>query len=135
MAEDDHELTVSDPGPTPEHGEVWIVKDNEQDFVRGKRRPVVVVQDMDRWSSRDLDSVIVCPLTTDEHSAPYRIPVERSEANGLDEHSRLMVDKVTSMRKAGFVKRIGTLDEDILRDFYDRLTLFMIPEDFRLEPS
>lgn len=134
MAEDDHGRLTDDLGPTPEHGEVWIVRDDEQDFVRRKRRPVVVVQDMDRWGSRDLDSVTVCPFTTDARVAPYRIPVEQNEANGLDEHSRLMVDKVTSMRKAGFVKRIGRLDDDVLQDFYDQLLLFMIPEDFPLKP-
>ena len=127
MVEDDRAHRTNAPGPMPEYGEVWLARDDDQDFVRGKTRPVVIVQDMNRWSSRDLDSVIVCLFTGEAHLAPYRIPVERSEANGLDKRSRLMVDKVTSMRKAGLVKRIGTLEDDILRDFHDRLELLMTP--------
>lgn len=134
MVEDDRDLPTNDPVPTPEHGEVWIVKDDDQDFVRGKNRPAVVVQAMDQWWARDLTSVTVCPFTSEPHLAPYRILVEPNEANGLDKTSLLEVDKVTTMWKSGLVKRIGTLDDDTLRDFYDRWQTFMIPEDFQLEP-
>lgn len=61
----------------------------------GKPRPVVVVQD-DRFDVTA--SVTVCPFTTTTVAAPLaRVPIEATEANGLSESSRLMVDRVTTM--------------------------------------
>lgn len=53
--------------------------------------------------------------------------------NGLERTSRLMVDKVTTVKRGRLKKRIGTIDEHTLRRFYLRLLEFMTPEDFRLE--
>ena len=46
------------------------------------------------------DSVIICSFTTDPTDAPlFRPEIEPSTANGLDAASRLMVDKITTMRQ------------------------------------
>ena len=80
----------------------------------GKPRPVVIVQD-DRFSGTA--SVTVCPFTSDPTEAGLiRLPIEASEANGLNARSRLMVDKLTTMSRGQVRARLGVLsDEDMLR--------------------
>ena len=86
----------------------------------------LVVQDVTK--SDDLDSVTVCLMTTNERTAFYRIPVEPDAINGLEKASRLMVDKVTTVKRERLRKRIGEIDENTLRSFYQQLLDFMIPE-------
>lgn len=75
----------------------------------GKPRPAVIVQD-DRFDATA--SITVCVFTTDETEAPlFRIPVAPSELNGLNSLSRLMVDKLTTVRKERIGERIGQLDD------------------------
>jgi mRNA interferase MazF len=74
----------------------------------GKARPVVIIQD-DRFDATD--SLTVCPFTTNETDAPlFRVVVQPNERNGLRATSRLMVDKVATVRKAKLGTRIGRLD-------------------------
>jgi len=90
-------------------GEIWTVA-GAPDYA-GKPRPAVIVQD-DRF---DTDSVTVCPLTTDPTEAPlFRLPLEPSADNGLTATSRLMVDKITTVRRAKLGERIGALDDATL---------------------
>ena len=93
-------------------GELWTVAGGG-DYT-AKPRPVVVLQD-DRFDATE--SITVCPLTTDPTDAPlFRIPIEPSERNGLDEASLVMVDKITTVRKSWLGEVLGSLDdEDILR--------------------
>jgi mRNA interferase MazF len=78
----------------------------------GKPRPVVIVQD-DRFDATA--SVAVCPFTTNPVDAPLvRLPIEPSEQNGLDEPSRVMVDKVTTLPRTSLRDRLGRLQEDEL---------------------
>lgn len=89
----------------------------------GKPRPVVIVQD-DRFDATA--SVTVCPLTTNPVEAPLtRISIEPSPLNGLDQPSRLMVDKMTTMPRRNLQDHLGRLlAEDIVR--LDRaLTVFL----------
>ena len=79
-----------------------------------KPRPVVVVQD-DRFDATA--SVTVCPFTTNPVDAPLtRIAIEPSSRTGLNERSRLMVDKLTTMPRVNLKDRLGRLgDEDLIR--------------------
>ncbi len=87
-------------------GEVWAVSGPGY---AGKPRPAVIVQD-DRFDATA--SITVCVFTTDETEAPlFRIPVAPSELNGLNSLSRLMVDKLTTVRKERIGERIGQLDD------------------------
>lgn len=63
------------------------------------------------------DSITICAFTTDPTDAPLlRLPIEPSDANGLRAVCRLMVDEITTVRKARAGTRIGRLaDEDIVR--------------------
>lgn len=91
--------------------EIWTVSGGPG--YAGKPRPAVILQD-DRF---DTDSVTLCPFTTDATDAPlFRLVVEATPTTGLGATSRLMVDKITTVRRAKLGERIGQLDDaDILR--------------------
>ncbi len=89
----------------------------------GKPRPVVIVQD-DRFDATA--SVTVCPLTTNPVEAPLtRIVVEPSPLNGLDQPSRLMVDKVTTIPRANLVEHLGRLPDTDLVPLNRALVVFL----------
>lgn len=79
----------------------------------GKSRPAVIIQD-DHF---DTDSVTVCLFTSDPTDAPlFRLHVEPNPTNGLTTGSRLMVDKITTVRRTKLGERVGVLDEvDVVR--------------------
>ena len=93
-------------------GEIWTVSAGRS--YAGKPRPAVIIQD-DRFDATD--SVTLCVFTSDETDAPlFRLPVEPDGRNGLEKPSRLMVDKITTVRKARLGKRIGRLaSQDMTR--------------------
>jgi mRNA interferase MazF len=89
----------------------------------GKPRPVVVVQD-DRFDATA--SVTVCPLTTNPVEAPLtRIPITPSPVNGLDQPSRLMVDKITTVPRRSLRDALGHLHEDDLVRLDRALIVFL----------
>lgn len=79
-----------------------------------KPRPVVIVQ---QGNFDALDSVTICGLTSDPTDLPlFRILIEPSPLNGLQSPSRIMVDKILTIRKSNLGYRIGHLSErDIAR--------------------
>lgn len=91
--------------------EIWTVAGGTDSS--GKPRPAVIVQD-DRF---DTDSVTICPFTTDQTEAPlFRVAIVPSPANGLRETSRLMVDKLTTVRRSRLGGQLGKLeDADVVR--------------------
>jgi len=93
-------------------GEIWTVAGG-RDYA-GKPRPVVILQD-DAFG--ELDSLTICPLTTDPTDLPlFRVAIAPSEGNGLRGPSRLMADKVTTVQKAKLGNRVGRLsDADMVR--------------------
>ena len=89
----------------------------------GKPRPVLIIQD-DRFDATA--SVTVCPFTTSPVDAPLiRIPIEPSDTNGLDRPSSLMVDKITTMPRAGLGQRLGRLRDDELVQLNRSLMVFL----------
>jgi mRNA interferase MazF len=92
-------------------GEIWTVSGGAG--YAGEQRPAVIVHD-DRF---DTDSLTLCPFTTDPTEAPlFRLPVEPAMRNGLDGGSRIMVDKLTTVRRAKLGEKVGALDDaDIVR--------------------
>ena len=80
----------------------------------GKPRPVVILQD-DRFDATT--SVTVCAMTTDPTDAPLiRLVIEPDDTNQLREHSRLMVDKITTVPRSKLGERLGRLgDDDMVR--------------------
>jgi mRNA interferase MazF len=80
----------------------------------GKRRPVVIVQD-DRFDATA--SITVCPLTTNPLDAPLAlIDVEVTAATGIEQPSKIMIDKITTMPRANVRDHLGRLaDADLIR--------------------
>jgi mRNA interferase MazF len=91
--------------------DIWTVAGGA-DYA-SKPRPAVIIQD-DRF---DTDSVTICPFTTDPTDAPLlRLDIEPSAGNGLRDSSRLMVDKITTVRRSKLGDRLGSLDDaDVVR--------------------
>jgi mRNA interferase MazF len=75
---------------------------------------VVIVQD-DRFDATQ--SVTICAFTGDPTDAPhFRVHIEPTARNGLKKASRLMVDKITTIRKEKLGQRVGRLDRaDVAR--------------------
>jgi len=80
----------------------------------GKPRPVVIVQD-DRFDATA--SITVCPLTTNPLDAPLtRIDIEVTAATGIEQPSKIMIDKITTMPRANVRDHLGRLaDADLIR--------------------
>jgi mRNA interferase MazF len=93
-------------------GEIWTGAD-VADYA-GKPRPMVIIQNE---NFEALDSVTICGFTTDPSDLPlFRILIEPSKTNGLESMSRIMVDKILTIRKTKLGYRIGQLtDRDIAR--------------------
>jgi mRNA interferase MazF len=80
----------------------------------GTPRPIVIVQD-DRFDATA--SITVAPLTTNPLDAPLtRIDVEVTAATGIEQPSKIMIDKVTTMPRASVRDHLGRLaDADLIR--------------------
>ena len=87
-----------------------------------KPRPVLIVQ-RDEF---DTDSVTVCPLTSDPvHSPLMRIPITPTKANGLEQASSLMVDKITTTRRTRLQTQIGSLRDQEMTKFNNNAAIFL----------
>ncbi len=93
-------------------GDIWTVSGGP-DYA-GKPRPVVIVQSE---AFEILDSVTICPFTTDPTELPlFRVDVAPTGTSGLRAASRVMIDKVSTIPKTKLGERIGQLaDADVVR--------------------
>lgn len=93
-------------------GEIWTGADDAQSA--SKPRPVVIIQNI---HFETLESVTICGLTSDPTELPFfRVLVEPSQLNGLQFPSRIMLDKILTMRKNRLGYRIGRLEnKDVAR--------------------
>ena len=102
-------------------GELWVAAGGGH--YTGKPRPVVIVQD-DRFEATG--SVTVCALTSDPADAPlFRILLSPDSENGLHEDSRVMVDKITTVRRERLVRRIGSLSVTDMRRIDRAMLVFL----------
>ena len=88
----------------------------------GKPRPAVVVQSN---LLGDLDSVVVCPVTSELRTAAFRVTVEPTSANGLQLLSQVMVDKLSTLSRSKVSEPFGRLDEGLMRAV-DRALLLIV---------
>jgi mRNA interferase MazF len=100
--------------------DIWTVSGGAS--YTGKPRPAVIVQD-DHF---DTDSVTICPFTTDPTDAPLlRLLIEPGAGNGLAAASRIMVDKVTTVRRSQLGAKIGVLDDASVLRLNRALVVFL----------
>ena len=103
-------------------GEIWTVAGGG-DFT-SKPRPAVILQN--DLIIDALHSITICPFTTHQgHGSSIRIPIEPNEQNGLGSPSRLMVDRITTVRKSRLGVRIGRLDEAEAARLSEAVALFL----------
>ena len=88
----------------------------------GKPRPALVVQS-DLLA--ELDSVVLCPLTSALRNAAFRVTVEPNPSNGLRALSQVMVDKLSTLPRAKVSEPFGRLDEERMRAV-DRTLLLVV---------
>ena len=88
----------------------------------GKPRPALVVQS-DLLT--DLESVVLCPVTSELHNAAFRVTVEPSPANGLRALSQVMVDKLSTIPRTKISEPIGHIDDQRMKAI-DRALLMVI---------
>ena len=100
--------------------EIWTVSGGAA--YTGKPRPAVIVQD-DHF---DTDLVTICPFTTDSTDAPlFRLAIQPDQANDLDAASRIMVDKVTTVRRSRLGTKVGVLDDTTVLRLNRALVVFL----------
>ena len=88
-----------------------------------KPRPAVVLQD-DLFDGTE--SLTVCPLTTTKAEAPLlRMAVEADESTGIAEDSFVMIDKLTTVRRASVGDAVGRLDAVQMLELERRLLVFL----------
>ena len=87
-------------------GEIWTVSGGAS--YTGKPRPAVILQD----NSFDATaSITLCAFTSDPTDAPlFRLVIEPTETNGLRAASRLMIDKISTIRRSRLGRAIGSVD-------------------------
>ena len=74
----------------------------------------------------NLDSVIVCPLTSSVAvSASYRVTIEASEANGFEARSAVVVDKTVAVSRTRLGERVGHLGSEDMSRVHDALSTFL----------
>jgi mRNA interferase MazF len=88
----------------------------------GKPRPALVVQS-DLLT--DLESVVLCPVTSNLRNAAFRVTVEPNPANGLRTLSQVMVDKLSTIPRTKISEPFGRLDADKLK-MVDRALLLVV---------
>lgn len=78
----------------------------------GKPRPALVIQsDL----LQDLQSVVLCPITSELRDAAFRVTVEPTPANGLRALSQVMADKISTLPRHKLGEPFGRLDDDRMR--------------------
>lgn len=88
----------------------------------GKPRPALIVQS-DLLS--DLDSVVLCPVTSALRDASFRVTVEPNPANGLRALSQVMVDKLSTLPRAKIGEPFGRLEDKHMKAV-DRALLLVV---------
>jgi mRNA interferase MazF len=87
-------------------GEIWLVNldptvGSEIHQIQ-KARPCVVISPPEMHDY--LRTVMVVPMTTGSHPAPFRIPVRHGGKQGL-----ILLDQIRAVDKTRLVKRLGSI--------------------------
>lgn len=78
----------------------------------GKPRPALIIQS-DLLT--DLESVVLCPVTSELRNAAFRVTVEPNPANGLRTISQIMVDKLSTLPRSKISEPFGYLGNERMK--------------------
>lgn len=85
-------------------GDIWLVSlDPTVGSEIQKTRPCVIVSPAEIHDH--LHTVIVAPMTTGSHPAPYRVPLSFGGKQGL-----ILADQIRALDKTRLVKHLGKVD-------------------------
>ena len=85
-------------------GDIWLVSlDPTVGSEIQKTRPCVIVSPTEIHDH--LRTVIVAPMTTGSHPAPYRVPLSFGGKQGL-----ILADQIRTLDKTRLVKHLGKVD-------------------------
>ena len=87
-----------------------------------KAGPALVVQSN---LLNELESVIVCPVSSELRTVAFRVTLEPTPANGLKVVSQVMVDKIITLLRTEICGPFGRLEEERIR-FVDRTLLLVL---------
>src|SRR3546814_6911160 len=73
----------------------------------------------------ELESLVICPITSAVRDAAFRITVEPDNANGLRVLSQVMVDKLSTLPRSKISKPFGRLDDERMKAV-DRALLLVV---------
>jgi len=92
-------------------GDVVVIA--QRGVYESKPRPAVVVQ-ADRLA--DHPSILVCLVVGSEgaSTAPFRIPVQPSYANGLTKPSLIQADRIVTIKRENIGEIVGRLEDAAL---------------------
>ena len=101
-------------------GELWTVSGGTD---AQKPRPALIIQD-DLFAASE--SITLLPLTSRLTDAPLlRLTVEPGQLTGLESVSQIMVDKLTTVRRANLGQRMGRVDAKTMVAVEQSLALFL----------
>jgi mRNA interferase MazF len=89
----------------------------------GKPRPAVIVQT--GALGEDVESLIVCLITSFDMPVDFRLTLEPSQANGLMLRSQVMTDKPVTVHCKRVGSRIGRLEDEAIQKLNSILTFVM----------
>lgn len=101
-------------------GEVWLANlDPTIGSEIQKTRPCVLISppEMER-----LKTVIVAPLTSGSHPAPFRIEVQFDGKDG-----RILLDQIRTLDKVRLVKKLGSVEQQTLSAVLETLREMFAP--------
>ena len=101
-------------------GELWTVSGGTY---AQKPRPALIIQD-DLFAASE--SITVLPLTSQLTDAPLlRLTVEPGQLTGLEHVGQIMVDKLTTVRRANLGQRVGRVDAKTMVAVEQSLAIFL----------
>ena len=101
-------------------GELWTVSGGTY---AQKPRPALIIQD-DLFA--ESESITLLPLTSQLTDAPLlRLTVEPGQLTGLERVSQIMVDKLTTVRRASLGQRMGRVDAKTMVAVEQSLAIFL----------
>jgi len=88
----------------------------------GKPRPALIIQsDL----LLELNSVLLCPITSDLRDAIFRITLEPTPLNGLRKLSQIMVDKISTVPRDKVSEAFGCVNAAKMKEI-DKALLLVI---------
>lgn len=88
--------------------EVWLIDfEKSVGSVTRRRWPCVIVspEEMDEY----LNTLIVAPLSTQDLPAPFRIPVNFRQKDGL-----ILLDQIFTLEKSRLIRKLGAVSDETI---------------------